>query len=97
MAVTLEQAAAQLGVSNTPGADQLMAALRTHLGAAQACVDEVAPRAPEAVRDSAVYRLVRWLLDACPTAAERPEDGLRLSGAAPLLARWRTHGAAVID
>ncbi len=67
------------------------------LATATAMVEKYAATAPDAVQDTAVVRIAGWLYDS-PNAAQGRAfaHALENSGAAGLLAQWRTRRARAI-
>lgn len=63
--------------------------------AAVAIVQDYAPGAPDEVHDVALIRLLGWLFDADPTDS-RISRAMQVSGAAPLMSRWRVHRAGAV-
>ena len=70
-------------------------AIRFLAAAAKETITRHAPDAPDEVHDGALIRLAGFLYDQDPTdpVTRNPMD---VSGAAALLAPWRTHNAGVI-
>lgn len=99
MAVTITTGQVAVAIRAATAADDVPEAIATVLGflvpAATAIILEYAPGAPNAVHDAALIRLAGWLYDADPT---EPAIGraMAVSGAAPLLAQWRSHRAAPV-
>jgi len=89
MAVTVAQLRTALRIGAT---DQETAELTRLLTYATRAVADYAPDAPTAVEDEAVVRLVGFLYDA-PTVPGRPASAIRQSGAAAILAPYRTRRA----
>ena len=95
--LTVVQLAVQLRVvaseSDTLPAGQA-AVLARHLGTACALVKAFAPTAPRETMDEAAIRICGYLFDRAPHES-RGGNPLILSGAAYLLAPWRTRTIAV--
>lgn len=99
MAVTVTVAEAAIAIRAATDAGEIPQAVSTALAimfpAAKALVEEYAPSAPGDVQNAALVRLLGWLYDAEPSD---PQVGraMQVSGAGPLLARWRVHRAGAI-
>ncbi|MDD9990374.1 MAG: hypothetical protein OXP75_01095 [Rhodospirillales bacterium] len=99
MPVTITVQEVAVAIRATADDGEIPAAISTTLGflfpAASALVVEYAPDAPDAVQNAAAVRLTGWLFDADPTDP-RLGQAMQVSGAAPLLAKWRVHRAGAI-
>ena len=99
MAITLTTAEAALAIrvvsdpANIP--DAIDGVLKIMIPAASAIVLDYAPQAPDAVHNAAMIRLLGWLYEADPTDS-RISRAIVVSGAAPLLARWKVARAGAI-
>ena len=99
MAVTLTAGQAAVAIRAATDADavdpRVLFVVETAFAAAQACVVDFAPGAPDAIHNAAAIRVTGWLYDAEPTdpAASRV---LAVSGAQALLAPYRTHRAGAV-
>ena len=97
MAITAAQVA--VAIRAATAADQVPDEVSMVLGflvpAAVEIIEHFAPEAPQSVKDAALIRLAGWLWDAEPTDPSIGR-GLQVSGAAPLLSRWRVHRAGAI-
>jgi len=100
MAVTISAAEVAVAIRAATDANEVPGPVATVLNflvpAASAILLRHAPDAPDAIHDAALIRLAGWLYDADPTD-RRLADALTVSGAAQLLAQWRTHRAGAID
>ena len=99
MAVTITASAAAVAIraatNETAISDPVQTVLDVLFPAAQACVLDYAPNAPDAVHNAALVRLLGWLWDADPTET-RISDALQISGGSALLAAWREHRAGIV-
>lgn len=91
MAVTVRALAAELRISDGTAdpPEPHLSILTRLLGVADAMVDQIAPDAPDAIKDEARVRFAGYLFDQ-PSAARGDfySNGWRNSGAASLVARW---------
>ncbi|MYA41282.1 MAG: hypothetical protein F4Z31_05970 [Gemmatimonadetes bacterium] len=99
MAITITNPELAVAIRAAADADAIAPQVASVLGflapAASAIVLHYAADAPDPVHNAAMIRLVGWLYDADPTDS-RVSRALEVSGAAGLLARWRSHRAGAI-
>jgi len=99
MAVTITNAELAVAIRAAATEDDIpapVAAVLSFLAAAAAAlVIDYAPKAPDAMHNAAVIRLAGWMFDADPTDSTVGR-ALQVSGAGPLLARWREQRAAAV-
>lgn len=99
MAVTITNSELAVAIRAAASEDDIAAPVAKVIGflapAAAAMVLDYAPDAPDPMHNAGVIRLAGWLFDADPTD---PAVGraLQVSGAGPLLSRWRKHRAGAI-
>ena len=88
-APNLDRAALATALRADDDDTDIAAQLDRILETATALVSSVTDAAPQAVANEATIRVGAWLYDSDP-ASPRNGDPLRASGAAQLLARWRS-------
>ncbi|MDE2901751.1 MAG: hypothetical protein OXP73_01850, partial [Chloroflexota bacterium] len=99
MAVTVRQLAAALRLTtdlDTDPPEPQLSILNRLLGVGDAMVAQIAPTAPEAIKDEALVRFAAYLYDQ-PTAGRGDSYGnaWRNSGAASLVTRWVVRRASL--
>lgn len=94
MAVTLEQAKAWIRVEHNIE-DALIGRM---IDATSAEVERYAPDAPDAVKEHAIERMIAYSYDSRAEVHSRAHSNImRLSGAKPMLAPYRTRRARKIE
>ena len=93
LAVALRLTATTAEYANLEAGQQAVVA-RT-LATASAMVTRYAVAAPDTAHNEAVVRLSAWLYDTDPSDARRAQSPMLQSGAAAILAPWRTAAAAL--
>ena len=98
VAITLETTLLAIrAVTNEQGIPPpILATGSVYYGAAKQMIEQYAPKAPSAVQDSAMVRLVGWMWDS-PISDPYQNKAMTSSGAASILAQWRTHSIGIIS